>query len=316
MVFTSGTGTKEDGSKRFCVDYRKLNEVTKRDSYPLPRVDTTLDAVSVSNWFSTLDLKSGYWQVKMVEKDKEKTAFTTGEGLWQFIVMPFGLANAPATFERPMEQIPQGLPWTVCLVYLDDVIVHAKTLADEFENLWTVFRRLRQAGLKLNPRECHLFQKSVRFLGHVVSESGIAVNPEKTIAGGNWPEPRNKTEVRSFLGDYRRFIQHFADVARPLQQLTEKDREFSWIEECQGSFENLKKLLTVTPILAYPNLTDEFCLDTDASEYAIGAVLSQKENGKEKVVAYFSRTLTRSERNYWVTRKELFAVVIQVNRTL
>ena len=163
-----------------------------------------------------------------------------------------------------------------------------KTLADEFENLRTIFRRLRQVGLKLNPRKCHLFQKSVRYLGHVVSESGIAVDPEKTIAIGNWP---------------------FADVARPLQQLTEKDREFSWTKECQGSFENLKNLLTMTPILAYPNLTDEFCLDTDASEYAIGAVLSQKQNGKDKVVAYFSQTLSRSERNYCVTRKELLAVV-------
>ena len=173
---------KKDGSKRFCVDYHKLNEVTKRDSYPLPQVDTTLCAVSGSSWFSMLDLKSGYWQVKMAEKDKEKTAFTTDEGLWQFIVMPFGLANAPATFERLMERILQGLPWTVCLVYLDDVIVYAKTLADEFENFQTVFRRLRQAGLKLNPRKCHLFQKSVRYLGHVVSESGISVDPENTIA--------------------------------------------------------------------------------------------------------------------------------------
>ena len=176
------------------------------------------------------------------------------------------------------------------LVYLDDVIVHAKTLADEFGNLPTVFQRLRQAGLKLNPRKCHLFQKSVRYLEHVVSESGIAVDPEKTTAVGNWPEPKNKTEARSFLGQstyYRRFIPHFADVARPLQQLTEKDREFSWTEECQGLFENLKQLLTLTPILAYPNLTDEFCLDTDAYDYAIGAVLSQKQIGKGKSGSLF-----------------------------
>ena len=128
----------------------------------------------------------------MAENDKEKTAFTTGEGLWQFTVLPFGLANAPATFERLMEQILQGLSWTVCLVYLDDVIVHAKTLADKFKNLRTVFQRLREAGLKLNPRKCHLFQKSVRYLGHVVSESGITVDPEKTMAVVSWPEPRDK----------------------------------------------------------------------------------------------------------------------------
>jgi hypothetical protein len=121
---------KKDGTKRFCVDYRKLNKVTKRDSYPLPRVDMTLDAIGGSSWFSTLDLKSGYWQVKMEERDKEKTAFTAGEGLWQIVVMPFGLSNAPATFERLMERVLQGLPWTVCLVYLDDVIVHATTLAE------------------------------------------------------------------------------------------------------------------------------------------------------------------------------------------
>ncbi len=303
---------KKDGTKRFCVDYRKLNKVTKRDSYPLPRVDTTLDAIGGSSWFSTLDLKSGYWQVKMEERDKEKTAFTAGEGLWQFVVMPFGLSNAPATFERLMERVLQGLPWTVCLVYLDDVIVHATTLADEFLNLRTVFQRLRLAGLKLNPSKCHLFQRSVRYLGHIVSGTGIAADPEKTDSVSKWPEPKNKTEVRSFLGlctYYRKFVPHFADIARPLHQLTEKNNSFVWTEECQRSFDKLKQVLTSTPILAYPNLEGEFRLDTDASGCAIGAVLSQMLDGQERVVAYFSRTLTRSEKNYCVTRKELLAVV-------
>ncbi|CAB4020150.1 Retrovirus-related Pol poly from transposon [Paramuricea clavata] len=184
---------KKDGSKGFCVDYRRLNKVTKRDSYPLPRVDTTLDAINGSRWFSTLDLKSGYWQVRMEESDKEKTAFTAGEGLWQFIVMPFGLSNTPATFERLMERVLQELLWTVCLIYLDDVIVHARTLAIQFSNLRTVFQRLREAGLKLNPKKCHLFQRTVRYLGHIVSGSGIAVDAGKTDTVSKWPEPKNKT---------------------------------------------------------------------------------------------------------------------------
>jgi hypothetical protein len=227
--------------------------------------------------------------------------------------MPFGLSNAPATFERLMERVLQELPWTVCLIYLDDVIVHARTLANQFSNLRTVFQRLREAGLKLNPKKCHLFQRTVRYLGHIVSGSGIAVDPGKTDAVSKWPESKNKTEVKSFLGlctYYRRFVPHFADVARPLHRLTEENCEFAWTEECQRSFEKLKQLLTSTPILAYPNLDGEFCLDTDASDSAIGAVLSQKrEDSEERVIAYFSRTLTRSERNYCVTRKELLAVV-------
>ena len=164
---------KKEGSTRFCVDYRKLNAITKKDSYPLPRVDTSLRSFYESMWFSTLDLKSGYWQVEMNDEDKEKTAFTTGQGLWQFLVMPFGLSNAPATFERLMEQVPVGLPWTTCLVYLDDIIVHAQSFQDELDRLREIFSRLRNGNLKLNPNKCLLFQEEVSYLGHRITRSGI-----------------------------------------------------------------------------------------------------------------------------------------------
>ena len=155
------------------MDYHRLNSATVKDSYPLPRIDDSINALSGSCWFSTLDLASGYWQVEVEEKDRPKTAFTTGNGLYQFTVMPFGLCNAPATFERLMERVLSGLPWEVCLLYLDDIIVHAKTFKAELERLRSVFTRLREAGLKLSPKKCHLFKKRVVFLGHVVSEEGM-----------------------------------------------------------------------------------------------------------------------------------------------
>ena len=157
---------EKDGSTRFCVDYRKLNAVTKKDSYPLPRTDTTLDAFGGSVWFSTLDLQSGYWQIEMNARDKEKTAFTTGDSLWQFTVMPFGLCNAPATFERLMDQVLAGLPWEVCLVYLNDIIIHASEFEEAISRLGEVFLRLRTATLKLNLKKCQLFAQEVRHGTH------------------------------------------------------------------------------------------------------------------------------------------------------
>jgi len=306
---------KKDGTLRFCVDYRKLNAVTEKDCYPLPRMDDILDHLAGNSWFTTLDLKSGYWQIGIRPEDREKTAFSIGRGLWQFKVMPFGLCNAPATFERLMEKVLHGVLHRICLVYLDDVIVYSKTFAGMLKNLREVFLRLRGASLKINPKKCSLFSREVKYLGHIISEKGIATDPEKTSAIENWPIPKNKKQVRSFLGFcsyYRRFVKGFSSEAKPLFKLTENHTKFIWTDSCQKAFISLKRVLISSPVLSFPIEEEEFILDTDASNHGLGAVLSQKQEGKEKVIAYFSRVLNKSERNYCVTRRELLAIVSSI----
>ena len=304
---------KKDGSLRFCVDYRKMNEVTRKDAYPLPRVDDTLDTLVGSKYFSTFDLASGYWQVEVAGEDQPKTAFSTPEGLFQFRVMPFGLCNAPATFQRLMDRVLSGLKWSRCLVYFDDIIVVGTTFCDHLSNIAAVFARLRGAGLKLKPAKCHICQKRVAFLGHIVSADGIATDPSKTAAIQNWPTPQSRREVQQFMGlanYYRRFVKNFAAIAGPLQHLTAKNSNFEWTIECQHAFDKLRACLVSSPVLSYPDYSRRFVLDTDASDTGIGAVLSQlKDDGTEVVTAYASRSLSRPERRYCVTRKELLAVV-------
>lgn len=173
---------KKDGALRFCVDYRKLNAITKKDSYPLPRIDDILDQLSGNSWFSTLDPKSGYWQIGVRPEDREKTAFSVGRGLWQFTVMPFGLCNAPATFERLMEKVLEGLLSRICLVYLDDIIIFASSFNEMLENFKKVFLRLNSVNLKVNPKKCILLAKNVKYLGHIVSSGGVSTDPEKISA--------------------------------------------------------------------------------------------------------------------------------------
>ena len=309
---------KKDGSLRFCVDYRQLNDVTRKDSYPLPRIDDTLDQLEGTKVFSTLDLKSGYWQVGIHPRDREKTAFSVGNGwsrgsaLWQFVVMPFGLCNAPATFERLMEYVLRGLNWKTCLVYLDDIIIIGKTFDEHLENLRGVLQRIQAAGLKLNSQKCCLFMDSVKYLGHIVTSEGVSTDPDKVKAVQQWPVPQSVHELRSFLGlctYYRRFVPNFASVARDLHVLTEHGHVFKWTDSCQKAFEELKHALSSAPVLAYPRQGIRFMLDTDASNTGIGAVLSQVQDDQERVIAYYSRTLSKSERNYCVTRRELLAVV-------
>src|SRR5208282_937541 len=238
---------------RFCVDYRKLNDLTYKDSYPLPRIDTCLQSLGGARFFSTLDLRAGYWQTEIDSRDRDKTAFVTRRGTFRFKVLSFGLANAPALFQRLMDLVLVGLTWEACLVYLDDVIVYANSFEQQLERLTAVFGRLTEAGLKLKASKCQLFQRRVTFLGHVVSEHGVEPDPEKIETVRTWPRPRSLTETRAFVGlasYYRNHIKSFADIARPLHLLTRKGQRFEWGEQQEEAFNRLKDCLTAAPVLA------------------------------------------------------------------
>uniref|UniRef100_A0A3B1IQI2 Gypsy retrotransposon integrase-like protein 1 n=1 Tax=Astyanax mexicanus TaxID=7994 RepID=A0A3B1IQI2_ASTMX len=234
------------------------------------------------------------------------------KGLFTWNVMPFGLCNAPATFQRLMDRVLAGLQWETCLVYLDDIILLGKDVPEMLQRLAQVFDRFRQANLKLKPTKCCLFRRQVSYLGHIVSAQGIATDPEKVRKVQQWPQPTCVSEVRQFVGlaaYYRRFVQDFATIAKPLHELTKKHVRFQWTPECQAAFEELKSSLTSTPVLGYPRDHGNLILDTDASNFGIGAVLSQVQDGAERVLAYGSRRLSSTEQNYCTTRRELLAVV-------
>ena len=310
---------KKDGSWRFCVDYRKLNAVTVKDVYPLPRIADTLSRLEGSKYFSIMDLQAGYHQVPLKEEDRPKTAFVTADGLFQFRVLPFGLTNAPSTFQRAMDIILAGIRWTTCLVYLDDIVVYSTTFELHLERLRLVLDCLFKAGLKLKLSKCHFAERSIKMLGHIVNQEGIGPDPEKLSAVKNFPhcvEGKNQKakvkNVQSFLGlcsYYRRHIAQFAMIARPLTMLTKKDNPFKWGKDEIESFEKLKKALTSAPVLSHPNYDLPMEILTDACGYGIGAVLAQTVDGQEKPVAYASRLLNKSELNYSITEKECLALV-------
>ena len=309
--------SKKDGSSRLCCDYRRLNDVTLKDAYPLPRIDASIDALAGASWFSTLDLASGYWQVELDDGARDKSAFAVKGGLYTWNIMSFGLCNAPSTFERLMERVLAGLHWETLLVYLDDIIVWGRTAEEAISRLETVLQRLRAAGLKLKPKKCDLFKQSVTYLGHVVSAEGVHTDPKKIEAVKEWPPPTTVTQVRSFVGlasYYRRFIKDFSRIARPLFRLMEKGVKFDWTAASSEAFHILKEHLITAPVLAYPQVEGQYILDTDASGFALGVVLSQVQDGVERVVAYASKSLNRAQRNYCVTRRELLAVVYAVKQ--
>ena len=304
---------KSDGSLRFCIDYRQLNELTYKDSYPIPRISFCLDSLGGANFFSCLDLRSGFWQTAMDPQDADKTAFVTRRGQFKFKVLAYGLVNAPSLFQRIMDLVLAGLSWECCLVYIDDVIVFSKgDFHDHIAKLTLVFDRLRDAGLKLKPSKCRLFQRRVAFLGCVVSQQGIEPQPEKVSAVVEWPVPTSAGDVRSFVGlcsYYRSFIKDLSIIAAPLFDLTRKGVTFKWDDTCQRAFDLLKQRLTTAPVLAPPRDGGGYVLDVDACDYGIGAVLQQWQDDQLRVIGYASRTLNPAERVYCTTRKEQLVIV-------
>ena len=300
-------------SFRFCIDFRPLNgRSLQKVVYPLPNTQDCLDSMSGSSWFSTIDLRSGYFQVALNPEDAHKTNFISRSGSWSYKVMPQGLINATATFMRLMNLILSGLQFEQCVCYLDDILIFSDSLESHFERLEEVLKRLLRAGLKIRPDKCELLQQKVKFLGYTIQKSGISVDPSKTEVVKNWPVPRNVSEVRSFTGFcnyYSRLLPQYSRTVQPLYDLTKKNASFVWSEECQRAFDKLKCMLTEAPIVGVPRGSGEFILDTDACDRSIGAVVSQMQDGVETVICYGSRTLSRPEINYTTTRKELLSIV-------
>lgn len=303
-----------DGQKRWrvVVDYRKLNKITTGDAFPLPRIEDILDQLGHSRYFSTLDLASGYHQIEIAQKDREKTAFSTPYGHYHFKRMPFGLKGAPATFQRLMNYVLTGLQGIKCFVYLDDVVIYGRNLLDHQTKLREVFQKLREHNLKLQPEKCSFLKKEIIYLGHKCSSQGVSPDFNLVKCVQEFPTPKNVKQLQSFLGlgnYYRKFVPNFAQIVAPLNRLLRKNVKFVWHDEHKTAFENLKKSLINPPVLIYPDFSQPFHLTTDASNDALGAVLSQGEIGNDKPIAFASRSLNDAERKYSTIEKELLAVV-------
>jgi len=284
--------------------------VTKPDAYPIPNIVDTLDSLGQSKIFSVLDMASGYHQIAIKPEHKEKTAFSCHKGHFQFVKMPFGLNNAPATYQRCIDVILMGLKVIDCLVYLDDIICFSVTMKEHVNKLCAIFERLDQANFKIQPEKCVFATDTVEYLGHICTPSGIRPDTRKTRAIEEYPVPRTVRDIRAFIGlagYYRRHVRNFAELAKPLTNLTRKDVPFNWTAEQQNAFDQLKLSLSTEPLLIYPDFSQPFIVACDASTKAVGAVLSQIREGEERPVAYCSRQLNSAETKYSVTELELLA---------
>ncbi|KAJ9544268.1 hypothetical protein OSB04_023975 [Centaurea solstitialis] len=299
---------KKDGSFRMCIDYRELNKITIKNRYPLPRIDDLFDQLQGATYFSKIDLRSGYHQMRVREEDIAKTAFRTRYGHYEFLVMPFGLTNAPAVFMDLMNRVCRPYLDKFVIVFIDDILIYSQNKEDHEQHLRRILELLKAEKLYAKFSKCEFWIREVHFLGHVVNKEGIHVDPAKVEAIKKWEAPKTPTEIRQFLGlagYYRRFIANFSKIAQPLTTLTQKDKKFIWGEKQEEAFQLLKHKLCNAPILALPEGTDNFVVYCDASHQGLGCVLMQNE----KVIAYASRQLKVHEKNYTTHDLELGAVV-------
>ena len=309
---------KKDGSMRMCIDYRMLNAVTKPINFPIPLWQDVLDAVSEARptIFSSLDLKSGYHQILLDPDSRDKTSFSTHMGSFRFKRLPFGLQNAPSSFQMLMSEVFHGLGFKFVIYYLDDVLIYSRGWQDHKVHLEAVFSRLRKANLKLHPSKCHFAMAELLYLGHVIGAGGVRVDESKIELVKKWPTPRSTRDVRSFVGYcsyYRRYVKNFASIVAPLNRLLQKDVEFDWTPDCEVSFQQLKTMMSSTPILSYPDMAKEFILATDASTSAIGWVLSQKgDDGREHPISFGGRGLRQNEKGWSIMDLEALALVTAI----
>lgn len=309
----------ENGEKnyRIVIDYRRLNEITIQDNYPLPNIADIIDQLGNAKYFTVMDLTSSFHQIALRPCDRYKTAFTVLGSHYEFNRMPFGLINSAAAFQRIMSQVLDGLIGIYCFVYIDDIVVYGDTIDTHFRNLSIVLERLRVNKLKVKPSKCHFLEAEICYLGFVISRDGVKMDKKKVEAITSFKEPENEKQLKSFLGlagFYRKFMPNFSFIAQPLHNLLKKSVVFEWDDDCKNAFKKLIEVISKDIVLKYPDFTKTFYLTTDASNFGIGAVISQKDSvGRDRPIAFISRSLNSAERNYSTTEKECLAIVWSVN---
>ena len=334
VIVPKKSAPREPPKRRLCVDFRKVNKLQQEvitagktkgqiSIHPLPKIDEMYAKLKGAKVFSTIDLRSGYHHITLGKSSRAKTAFVTPFGKYKFLMVPFGLAQAPAYFQLLMNKVLHGLDFA--MTYLDDIIIFSKNELKHLEHLETVFSHLREAGLKMKRSKCDFFKKEIHYLGHLISTEGISLLPNKLDCIQHMPAPKNTKEIKQFLGltgYYRKFVSRFADISRPLTTLTKKDKKFEWTPACQKSFDLLKETLCGKPILKYADTSKPYTLYTDASKFGWAGVLTQshttiidsKSTTTDHLVAFVSGLFRGSQLNWATLTKEAFAIYMSIKK--